>query len=105
MAKGKHLRLFCLGDALGSLDLLIRTADHWLRPEACDALANELEPLVRIMSEKFKAHVPELVLPFTLDCDERIDEVVEIETRSLDKSLGHLERLASTSAAPEATRS
>jgi len=90
VAKEQSARLFYLSRALDSLGMLTHAARHWLSPEACDALANELEPLVFSMAEKIDAHVPELVIPLTLDDDPRIDEVVETEMRALKQILSRL---------------
>lgn len=104
MAKERHARLFYLSRALDHLGVLTSAADHWLSPEACDALTNELEPLVRSMAERIKARVPDLVLPFTLDDDDRINEVVENETRSLEESLARLNRIRGLSQPVEEVR-
>lgn len=89
----KHARLAYLSDALQNLQLLTFAADAWLSPKECDALADELEPIVRDLAAKIELHVPELVLPFTLECDERIDELVEIEMSCLKESLARVDRV------------
>jgi hypothetical protein len=88
--KQKHRRLFYLQEALDRMAMLVFTADCWLSPAACDALADELEPLVRGMAAKIEMRVPDLVLPYTLEDDSGIDEVVEIEMRDLKESLARL---------------
>jgi len=97
MAKQKHARLVYLSRALDSLSLLIHAADHWLSPEKCDALAAELEPLGQSIAAKIEAQVPELVLPYTLEDDPRIGDLVEIELGEAKKDLGKVAMIRQSS--------
>jgi hypothetical protein len=96
MAKEKHRRLLYLSRAMQALSTLTFAGDVWMSPAECDALADELDPLVRSAEAKIRARVPELVLPFTLEDDNRIDEVVEGELEVLNENLAACEQYQCT---------
>jgi hypothetical protein len=96
MANDKHARLVYLSDVLFSLGMLTFVADQWLSPKECNSLATELEPIVRDLVAKIEARVPELVLPFSLECEPRIDEIVEFELKTVRAKLARIERVKAT---------
>jgi hypothetical protein len=97
MAKEKHRRLLYLSRSMDELSLLARSADVWMNPAECDALADELDPLVRSMAAKVNARVPELVLPRTPDDgNDGIDEVVEKTLQGLRENLAACEQYQCT---------
>lgn len=93
-SRQRHAGLVYLARAMDSLSLLISTADHWQSPEQRDALVRDIAPLVRSIADRFQQDLPETVLPFTLQDDPRIDEVVEIESSSLREALAGLSHTA-----------
>jgi len=93
MTNDKHARLVYLSDALSSLAMLTFAADQWLSPETCDVVADELEPMVLATAAQIEVHVPELVLPFSLECDERIDEIVEFELGNVKEKLARVDKI------------
>jgi hypothetical protein len=73
--------------------------------EECNAIADELEPLVRELAAKIEARVSKLVFPRTPDPLDRSDEVVEIELADVRKNLDLINRIGKAGTGMDAGKS